>query len=344
MKRFQKVAKITLVLVYLVIVAGAVVRMTGSGMGCPDWPKCFGYYIPPTSIEALQWQPDRAFKKGQVIIKDERLWIATADFTTTTSYQDSNWQEYDKHDYAEFNVWHTWIEYINRLVTVVLGIPMLLLLVLSFFLYSKDRRITYFTLLTIVVLGIQAILGKVVVDTNLKAGMITIHMVIAFVLIALLLLLIFNSGGEKTALKILDKTTRNLVLLTTLITMAQVVLGTQVREFIDQQIDLLGENSKHLWLQKPTLKFYVHRSFSIVIVLLNVVLALRLLKINPKYTKIKWALLFIGLSVLSGVAMSYLDFPFATQPIHLVLAALLFGVQIYIVLETLNTSKGSKTL
>ena len=42
-KYFISWAKIALILVYLVIVAGALVRMTGSGMGCPDWPKCFGY-------------------------------------------------------------------------------------------------------------------------------------------------------------------------------------------------------------------------------------------------------------------------------------------------------------
>ena len=112
---FQKLAKVSLVLVYLVIVAGAVVRMTGSGMGCPDWPKCFGYYVPPTEEETLQWRANREFEKGQVIIKDEGLLIANRDFTSTTSFNISNWSSYTKHDYALFNVWHTWIEYINRL-------------------------------------------------------------------------------------------------------------------------------------------------------------------------------------------------------------------------------------
>ena len=67
-KHFRKTAKISLILVYLVIIAGAVVRMTGSGMGCPDWPRCFGYYIPPTQASELQWQEEKEYKKGQVVI------------------------------------------------------------------------------------------------------------------------------------------------------------------------------------------------------------------------------------------------------------------------------------
>ena len=78
--QFRKVAKISLVLVYLVIIAGAVVRMTGSGMGCPDWPKCFGYFIPPTDVSELQWRPGKSYKQGQVIIKNEELRVANSDF------------------------------------------------------------------------------------------------------------------------------------------------------------------------------------------------------------------------------------------------------------------------
>ncbi|MGB5360488.1 MAG: COX15/CtaA family protein, partial [Eudoraea sp.] len=99
-KNFRNIAKVSLVLVYMVIIAGAVVRMTGSGMGCPDWPKCFGYYIPPTDISQLQWQPEFNYNEGQVIIREESLWVAKADFTTARNYDKVNWDKYERHDYA----------------------------------------------------------------------------------------------------------------------------------------------------------------------------------------------------------------------------------------------------
>ena len=120
-KYFLGLSKTALVLVYLVIVAGALVRMTGSGMGCPDWPKCFGYYIPPTDIKELLYQPNHNYSTDQVIIKDSKLWVANHDFISTSTFENKQWRPYTKHDYAIFNAVETWIEYINRLAGAVAG-------------------------------------------------------------------------------------------------------------------------------------------------------------------------------------------------------------------------------
>ena len=68
---FHKLAKLSLVLIYIVIIAGAFVRMTGSGMGCPDWPKCFGFYIPPTEQSQILFKPNTDYSKGQMIIYNQ---------------------------------------------------------------------------------------------------------------------------------------------------------------------------------------------------------------------------------------------------------------------------------
>ena len=81
-KRLPLFVKLSLISVYVIFLAGSVVRMTGSGMGCPDWPKCFGYYIPPTSEEQITWQPNTDYNEGMIIIKDETLYVAQKDIKT----------------------------------------------------------------------------------------------------------------------------------------------------------------------------------------------------------------------------------------------------------------------
>ncbi|NAS11270.1 COX15/CtaA family protein [Poritiphilus flavus] len=340
---YHRLAKISLILVYLVIAAGAVVRMTGSGMGCPDWPKCFGYYIPPTTSGELEWRAQKSYKKGQVIIKNEALWVAVEDFTTTDSYSDGNWEEYTRHDYAAFNAAHTWIEYINRLLGALAGLATLALALFSFRYWKSVKKITLLSWLVVFGMGFQAWLGATVVYSVLEPVKITMHMVMALIIVAFLIYLIHETGKRPEIVKF-DKLTANLLWLALGFTLIQVVLGTQVRQFVDEQIDLVGEQAKQLWLAEPQIQFYIHRSFSILVVLLNTYIAFRIYKLKLGLSPINWVLVLILVEVITGVAMNYMDFPFGTQPLHLILASLLFGVQIYLVLETRKANKSLKTL
>ena len=341
MLSFRKLAKISLVLVYLVIVAGAVVRMTGSGMGCPDWPKCFGYYIPPTEEETLLWGANKEFKKGQVIIKDEGLLVANSDFNTTELFNSNNWDSYTKHDYAVFNVWHTWIEYINRLFGALAGLATLLLAIYSFSHWKERKRLVLFSWLIVFAMGFQAWLGATVVYSVLEPVKITVHMVMALVIVALLIYLLHITKSPQTQLQV--KNIKPILISALLLTLVQIVLGTQVRQYVDEQIDIVGETAKNLWLQHPTLPFYIHRSFSILVVLLNGYIWWILRNSRINLPQANWVMGLIGLEVLTGILMYYIDFPFGSQPAHLVLGSLLFGFQFSLVLEALSSKTKAKT-
>ncbi len=342
-KKYRSFAKTALVLVYLVIVAGAVVRMTGSGMGCPDWPKCFGYYIPPTEISELQWQADRFFKKGQVIIREESLWIATKDHTTGKEYNKANWTPYLKHDYAIFNATHTWIEYINRLLGALAGLATLLLAIASRSFWRTNKKITLISWAVLLGMVFQAWLGATVVYSVLQPVKITTHMVMALVIVALLIYLLQKTSKEDTPV-FPDRKTNLLLWSALALTLVQIILGTQVRQYVDDQIDTFGEQARNLWLSAPQIQFYVHRSLSILVVLFNAWIAYRILGKGIKLPKIYWVLALIAIEIMTGIAMFYFNFPFGSQPLHLILASLLFGLQFYLVLETQNKRTTNETL
>ena len=332
-KYFNRIAKTALILVYLVIIAGALVRMTGSGMGCPDWPKCFGYYIPPTDIEELTWRPDKAFEKGQVIIKEEKLLVAIDDFITGKTFEQSHWRLYTKHDYAIFNPTHTWIEYLNRLAGALAGLVVFTMAVASFSFWKFKKKITWLSWLTVFMMGFQAWLGATVVYSVLNPVKITLHMIVALLIVAVLLYII-RAANERVAVFKEDTLFKRILLITLLLTLIQVVLGTQVRQYVDHQVDIFGYNQMEKVLQNPVFNFYVHRSFSILILVLNIFLFVRNKNAALGFSKINWVMVLIGLEIASGMAMYYFDFPFGSQPLHLIVASLLFGVQFYLYLES----------
>ena len=337
-KKFNFWTKTSILLVYLVIATGGVVRMTGSGMGCPDWPKCFGYYIPPTNIAQLTWISQKIFKKGQMIIYKDELKISKNNFTSGLNFDHKNWEDYTKHDYSKFNPLHTWVEFINRLIGVICGISVLILGFYSLQFFKNKPIITILSLLTIIAVGFQAWLGKIVVDSNLNPYSITIHMLMALLIISILIFIYsLNSNYKKNNVKSIAL--KNIVLLSLIFTTIQIVIGTQVREFIDEQIIMIGETKKNLWLLVLPSIFLTHRSFSLLILTVNFFIIYLSRKINLNSKIIFWILGIIAIEIILGIAMYYLHFPFSSQPLHLLLATILFGVQFYFYMSIRYISK-----
>jgi cytochrome c oxidase assembly protein subunit 15 len=332
-KYFLKSAKIALALVYLVIFAGAFVRLTGSGMGCPDWPKCFGYYIPPTQESELLFTAGKEYDKGQVIIKDETLLIAKTNFISKSTFESSNWEKYTKHDYAIFNPLHTWVEYINRLFGALAGIACFVTFILSFWFWKDNKKLILLTFLICVLMGFQAWLGKTVVDSVLNPVKITTHMLAALLIVAFQLITIYTVQKNKKSLTF-DRKFNWILVISLVLTIIQVVLGTSVRE----HVDTISETGapEVFWLQNPSLSFYIHRSFSIIVLLVNIYLFAQNRKLNLGFKKINLVMILFLIEIISGIAMYYFDFPFGTQTIHIVLATLLFGYQFYMILESNN--------
>ncbi len=320
-------AQWALLSVYLVILAGAIVRMTGSGMGCPDWPKCFGYLIPPTERSQLDWKPEKTYDKGNVIIYKNSLQVAIKDFNSGKTIDFSNWEIYDKHDYTTFNATHTWVEFINRLLGVISGLIVLGLFIRSLWWIRSTPILAVFSFLTVVGMGIQAWLGKTVVDSNLLPSKISLHMVMALLIVSGLLFIRAKSHGNQIQLP--SKKCINLIAVAFILTIIQFGLGVDVRQFIDYQIKQAGYDDPQLWLSLPEISFYVHRSLSLFVVAVSIMIYRQVVKEGLERKYIHFIIGSILAEIALGILMYYVDFPWGTQPLHLLIAVLLFSAQFY---------------
>ena len=295
-------------------------------MGCPDWPKCFGYYIPPYEESELVFKSNHDYKVNQMIIlNSDKLYTAKLDFKSSEEINLNNWILYEKHNYVTYDPVHTWIEFINRLMGAVAGIFTLLMLLMSLKYLKKNKSITLISLLIVLGMGFQAWLGKLVVDSNLAPYKITVHMLMALVIVALIIYLIYYSKEQENYHH--DKKIKYLIIFSIILTLVQVFSGTQVREFIDIQYEL--SKNKELWLESPDLYFYFHRTFSLLVFFINIYLFYYAFRKSYNLKTISLISFIIFLEILLGIIMYYGDFPIFSQPLHLFLATILFGFQFY---------------
>jgi len=330
MQKVNRAAKAALVLVFLVIIAGSVVRTTGSGMGCPDWPKCFGYYIPPVKTDQVVWHANTTYKKGQFILHNDALYKAKQNFTSADVYEADQWEKYTRHDYAIFNPTHTWIEYINRLLGALSGIPVLLMFVFSLFIIRKKPLVTALAAGTLFLLGYVAWLGKLVVDGNLVPNQITQHMFGSMAIVFLLLAVIAVTTGKPRVE--VSKTMRIVLFVGFIVLLTQVLLGTQVREQIDE-IAKQTANRK-TWIDLLDAKVLIHRSGSLLILLIISWLYWRNFSRDYNLFAIKSLFALVLLEIVVGIVLYYIHVPAFAQPIHLLLSTLMFAYWSWAILRT----------
>lgn len=325
-----KLAVASLTMILLTVLAGSIVRMSGSGMGCPDWPKCFGYYIPPVDVETLTWTEGRSFKKGNMILRDEYFFTAKTDFQAGSEFNSDKWERYTKHDYNIFNPVHTWIEYINRLIGALTGLPVLAFFIFSLFYMRRNLAVTLLGLAGLLLLGFVAWLGKLVVDGNLIPHSITYHMFSALGLVAIYSLLAAKLRVHEFAFQP-KRDARILILgaVSAILVLVQTGMGTEVREAVDTLMST-GDYSRDALVESLPFIFKVHRSFSIVVLFSTAVFAVWLIRTRTISTWPRVLLALVLMEVLAGIGLAYLGMPALLQPVHLLLAVASFSLIVFL--------------
>lgn len=339
-KRFRNIGVLTVLAVYFLILVGGIVRSTGSGMGCPDWPKCFGSWVPPTDVSQL---PDDYLEiyKDQRIDKNRKL----AGYLDVMGFEKVSKELFDhpsQHIETEFNVTKTWIEYLNRLVGVVIGFLIFLTVIYAVPYLKKDKTVFWLAFLGFILVGFQGWLGSIVVSTNLLPVTITVHMALALVIVAILQYAVIRSQAACIQSRFTPSSQMLLVIgLVVVATFVQILIGTQVREEVDVVASEMNGANRDLWVDQLGLSFYLHRSFTILLLILHVCMAYMLYKLKDSQLRLltNWMLVLLGAEIVFGVLMAYFAIPAFLQPLHLTVATLLFGVQFWILIIYYYASK-----
>jgi heme a synthase len=296
---FQKLALATTATTYLLILVGGLVRASGAGMGCPDWPKCFGLWIPP--MRADQLPP--AF------------------------------------DPAHFNAALTWTEYLNRLLGVTTGFLIFGTLVAAIARHRRSPRILWPVVAAFLGVGFQGWLGGRVVAHNLAPWVVTVHLIAALVIVSLLLYAtahsFFEAERARRDARPVDSVTATAATALIGLSLVQVALGTQVRGAIDAHAATMSLPRSGL-LASVGWPDMAHRNLALVVLAVALWLAWRIRDATAMpVRRLAFAVAGLALAqVAAGVTLAYLALPRAVQVAHLSIASLLLGAETLLALQT----------
>ncbi|KAA3631309.1 MAG: hypothetical protein DWP97_13475 [Calditrichaeota bacterium] len=300
MKSFRKFSLFTTITTYFLIFIGGFVRVSGAGLGCPDWPTCFGRWIPPTSLD--QVPPDMV---------------------------------------EHFNITLAWTEYINRLCGMTVGIFILITAVWAIMKYRSHKKILYPACAAAILTAIQGYQGSVVVSSLLEPIVITVHLILALLIVSLLIYTsaqaYFIETKDIPKKKITTKLSHFPGILW-IIGLVQIMFGTQIRAALENFAREYPDLSAMEWLTKVGMVNHLHMTIGVFLAAYTIYVTLKILKHKDQITPLMQKFAgFISLIVMIQLFLGLSFMVFATLPMtqvfHLWMASIFIGMVLFLYLH-----------
>ena len=292
--RFTKLALVSTIATYLLIFVGGLVRVSGAGLGCPDWPKCFGRWYPPTDVSQIP---------------------AGVDPST-------------------FNFTLAWIEYVNRLLGMTIGLLILATAIIAIIRYRAYRKILFAACAAALLTAFQGWQGSVVVSSELEPIIVSVHMILALVIVSLLIYTTLQSYYlDRPDVATTRRQPSKLKLWTGavwVVSMVQIAMGTQIREVLEHltlQYPLLPDTEI---LARAGMMPHLHMTLGMLIAGGVLILALWVGSRRDRFTPLVVAstaalVLLAIIQIFTGVAFMVWGTPPIVEVFHLWIASLMIG-------------------
>jgi cytochrome c oxidase assembly protein subunit 15 len=307
--KYRKLAWVTLFLTFDLIMFGAFTRLTDSGLGCPDWPGCYGHANPFQAHASIS-AAEAAMPTGPV------------------------------------TVMKAWIEMTHRYLAMGVGVLIVSMVVIAWRSWLKSKRqdtqfSPWFPMVLLLFICLQGAFGAWTVTLKLQPVIVTGHLLLGLTLLALLTWLAAQQSDHapvaRAALSLRVPAAVALVLL-----VVQIALGGWVSTnyaalactdfplchgVVLPQMDFkngftlwrhLGMTASGEYLPFPALTaiHWTHRTFAFVVFLFVAWLARRALQIEGLQRTARWLLIAIVMQLLTGISTIFLHWPLALAVVH----------------------------
>ena len=292
LSRFKILALLSTAVTYFLIFVGGLVRVSGAGLGCPDWPQCFGRWIPPTNINQLPADIDPNL----------------------------------------FNFTLAWIEYINRLIGMITGLLIAITAIYAIIHFRKYPKIIIPSVIAALLVAVQGWQGGQVVASALEPFMITIHMFLAFIIVSIMVYVYLQTLLlEKPQLAVSGTGQLKLwFILLYLVSVVQVVIGTQMRSGLENLKDNFPMLSPVEWIAKLGPVNQLHTILGFIVITLAIYTTIELMRKQTgrigyfKFVIFTIDILF-ALQIVVGFILVNLGIPAILQILHLWFSSLIIG-------------------